>query len=83
LRPLRGDRLTLLVLTEVEDDWKAIILFPLREHGVGRETSGDENGVVSHSPPPQEAHPMERLLELLGPVVEFVYTCWDRVVLNG
>ena len=29
------------------------------------------------------AHPMERLLELLGPAVQFVYTCWDRIVLNG
>jgi hypothetical protein len=26
---------------------------------------------------------MERLLELLGPAVQFVYTCWDRIVLNG
>src|SRR5207302_3051229 len=26
---------------------------------------------------------MERLLELLGPVVQFVYICWDRIVLNG
>ncbi len=26
---------------------------------------------------------MERLLELLGPIVQFVYTCWDRIVLHG
>ncbi len=26
---------------------------------------------------------MERLLELLGPAVQFIYTCWDRIVLNG
>jgi hypothetical protein len=26
---------------------------------------------------------MERLLELLGPTVQFAYTCWDRIVLNG
>ncbi len=26
---------------------------------------------------------MERLLELLGPAVQFVYTCWDRIVLHG
>jgi hypothetical protein len=26
---------------------------------------------------------MERLLELLGPAVQFAYTCWDRIVLNG
>ncbi|GAC1459118.1 MAG: hypothetical protein PVSMB4_18510 [Ktedonobacterales bacterium] len=26
---------------------------------------------------------MERLLELLGPAVQFFYTCWDRIVLNG
>src|SRR5438067_11027477 len=26
---------------------------------------------------------MDRLLDLLGPAVQFVYTCWDRIVLNG
>ncbi len=26
---------------------------------------------------------MDRLLELLGPAVQFVYSCWDRIVLNG
>jgi hypothetical protein len=26
---------------------------------------------------------MGRLLELLGPTVQFVYSCWDRIVLNG
>jgi hypothetical protein len=26
---------------------------------------------------------MERLLDLLGNAVQFVYTCWDRIVLNG
>jgi hypothetical protein len=26
---------------------------------------------------------MERLLELLGNAVQFAYTCWDRIVLNG
>ncbi len=26
---------------------------------------------------------MQRLLELLGPAVQFFYTCWDRIVLNG
>jgi hypothetical protein len=26
---------------------------------------------------------MERLLEPLGPAVQFVYTCLDRIVLNG
>lgn len=26
---------------------------------------------------------MDRLLELLGPAVQWVYTCWDRIVLNG
>src|SRR5215216_920092 len=26
---------------------------------------------------------MERLLELLSPIVQFVYTCWDRIVLHG
>ena len=33
--------------------------------------------------PTREAHPMERLLELLGPAVQFAYTCWDRIVLHG
>src|SRR4051795_11926272 len=32
---------------------------------------------------PQEHHPMERLLELLGNAVQLAYTCWDRIVLNG
>jgi hypothetical protein len=26
---------------------------------------------------------MDRLSELLGPAVQFVYTCWDRIVLSG
>ncbi len=26
---------------------------------------------------------MERLLALLAPAVQFAYTCWDRIVLNG
>jgi hypothetical protein len=26
---------------------------------------------------------MERLSELLGQAVQFVYTCWDRIVLSG
>src|SRR2546428_11026707 len=26
---------------------------------------------------------MERLLDLLGQSVQFFYTCWDRIVLNG
>jgi hypothetical protein len=26
---------------------------------------------------------MDRLSELLGKSVQFVYTCWDRIVLNG
>src|SRR5882757_5799740 len=26
---------------------------------------------------------MDRLSELLGNAVQFVYTCWDRIVLNG
>src|SRR5207245_519567 len=33
--------------------------------------------------PPQEAHPMEQLLDVLGNTVQFFYTCWDRIVLNG
>src|SRR5713226_4103058 len=33
--------------------------------------------------PPQEAHPMERLLDVLGNTVQFFYTCWDRIVLSG
>src|SRR5689334_1190106 len=38
---------------------------------------------LTSSIPSQEGHPMERLLELLGPAVQFVYTCWDRIVLHG
>ena len=26
---------------------------------------------------------MDRLSELLGIAVQFVYTCWDRIVVNG
>ncbi len=26
---------------------------------------------------------MDRLSELLGQAVQFAYTCWDRIVLNG
>ena len=26
---------------------------------------------------------MERLSAVLGQAVQFVYTCWDRIVLNG
>src|SRR6266851_8642191 len=33
--------------------------------------------------PPQEAHPMEPLLDVLGNTVQFFYTCWDRIVMNG
>src|SRR5919198_3999938 len=40
-------------------------------------------GDVSHASPPQEGCPVDRLSELLGQAVQFVYTCWDRIVLNG
>ena len=40
-------------------------------------------GIVKTHSGTQEDHPMERLLELLGPIVQFVYTCWDRIVLHG
>src|SRR5438128_10721257 len=40
-------------------------------------------GDVKSLSPPQEGRPMDRLSELLGPAVQFVYTCWDRIVLNG
>src|SRR5260370_12632061 len=83
LRPLRGDRLRLLVLTKVEADWQAIILFPLRE-AVGRQGRPPEMRMgLSLLTPTREAHPMERVLELLGPAVQFAYTCWDRIVLHG
>src|SRR5215470_5292291 len=36
-----------------------------------------------HSPSPQEDHPMEGLSAVLGQAVQFVYTCWDRIVLSG
>jgi hypothetical protein len=26
---------------------------------------------------------VDRLLVLLGTAVQFVYTCWDRIVING
>src|SRR5260370_42663846 len=38
---------------------------------------------VNQLTPPQEAHPMERLLDVLGNTVQFFYTCWDRIVLSG
>src|SRR5207253_2350371 len=28
-------------------------------------------------------YPVDRLSELLGHAVQFVYTCWDRIVLSG
>src|SRR6266702_4370262 len=33
--------------------------------------------------PPQEGHPVDRLSALPGNAVQFVYTCWDRIVLSG
>ncbi len=51
--------------------------------GVGRETSRDENGVVTSLTPSQEGHPVDRLSELLGQAVQFAYECWDRLVLSG
>src|SRR6266853_1442635 len=39
--------------------------------------------LFSHLVPPQESHPVDRLLELLGTAVQFVYTCWDRIVVTG
>src|SRR3984893_3486967 len=35
------------------------------------------------SHPVSGGHPMDRLLAVLGQAVQFVYTCWDRIVLNG
>jgi hypothetical protein len=32
---------------------------------------------------PEEADSMDRLSELLGHHVQFSYTAWDRIVLNG
>src|SRR5438128_3990905 len=40
-------------------------------------------GLFKHSAPSQEEHPVDRLSELLDQAVQFVYTCWDRIVLNG
>jgi hypothetical protein len=28
-------------------------------------------------------HPVDQLSAVLGQAVQFVYTCWDRIVLNG
>src|SRR3954454_20429838 len=33
--------------------------------------------------PSQEDHPVDRLSAVLGQAVQFVYTCWDRIVLSG
>jgi hypothetical protein len=38
---------------------------------------------LSHHTSPQERHPVERLSEVLGQAVQFIYTCWDRIVLSG
>src|SRR4030088_58668 len=38
---------------------------------------------VSLTPAPPEDHPVDQLLELLSNAVQFAYTCWDRIVLNG
>jgi hypothetical protein len=83
LRPLRGDRLTLLILTEMRMIGKQSSCFHCLEAWVCRETSRDENGGCHALTPPQEGHPMDRLSELLGQAVQFAYTCWDRIVLSG
>ena len=43
---------------------------------IGREASCGENGVVTALTPPQEDHPVDQLLALLGNAVQFAYTCW-------
>jgi hypothetical protein len=50
---------------------------------VGRGASRDENGCVQSPTPSQEDHPVDRLSAVLGQAVQFVYTCWDRIVLSG
>ena len=41
-------------------------------------------GIVTSLTPSQEGHPVARLSELLGHAVNFVYNCWDHiVVLDG
>jgi hypothetical protein len=40
-------------------------------------------GLFNYALPPQEGHPVDQLLALLGNAVQFVYSCWDRIVLNG
>ena len=33
--------------------------------------------------PSRDGHPMGRVSAVLGQAVQFVYTCWNRIVLNG
>src|SRR5207249_519639 len=68
--------------------WQAIILLSTGVRqlpGGNRQGSPPEMrmGMSSSLTPTQEEHPMERLLELLGPAVQLVYSCWDRIVLSG
>src|SRR5256714_12100806 len=38
---------------------------------------------ISVTHPTSGGHPVDQLLALLGQAVQFAYTCWDRIVLNG
>jgi hypothetical protein len=70
-------------LTEVKDR-QAIVLLPLEASArCWQDASRDENGVVSHSRSAQEWRPVDRLSELLDTVVQFAYSCWDRIVVTG
>src|SRR5437870_12442398 len=38
---------------------------------------------ISVTHPTSGGHPVDQSLALLGQAVQFAYTCWDRIVLNG
>src|SRR5918911_3589632 len=38
---------------------------------------------LSSTHPTPGGHPVDRLSAVLGQAVQFVYTCWDRIVLSG
>jgi hypothetical protein len=42
-----------------------------------------ENGWCQTTTQTEEGRSMDRLSELLGRHVQFRYTAWDRIVLNG
>ena len=45
-------------------------------------TGCSDNGFVDHQEPKEE-QPMETLMHIFAPMIEFVYHCFDRIVING